>query len=270
MDAPRYKADAHRAARLFARLKQVFQSDAQSGTRVLNSLIEETLQLVKQHLPDVDHLCGAAAFRSAMPNVAAPRNAAPQPQQALTSNPEEFVMSFIDILRAPDFVAVHTDDARHALQRSADVWGHCDIEVRTPVATWCFEHRVAARKLPFNGFSCAGSELPDGLRFLGDHWSAATPTWSGAAWCPTRDAVVFSDTCTRQRTPRLRRQTGANSIAFWRADRRHQPVSRCAQRWQRRASGQRVLVAQCVTRRPKRIARFKRRRRLVGACATSR
>jgi predicted nucleotidyltransferase len=47
---------------LFARLKQVFHNDAVPGMRVLNDLIEETLQLVKQHMPDIDVTAAEAAF----------------------------------------------------------------------------------------------------------------------------------------------------------------------------------------------------------------
>jgi predicted nucleotidyltransferase len=52
---------------LFARLKQVFQSDAVTGIRVLNSLIEETLQLVKQHMPDIDITGVEEAFNKSCP-----------------------------------------------------------------------------------------------------------------------------------------------------------------------------------------------------------
>jgi predicted nucleotidyltransferase len=61
---------------LFARLKKVFQSDAQSGTRVLNSLIEETFQLVKRHLPQIDIAQTEAAFHQPCPTWHRPARAA--------------------------------------------------------------------------------------------------------------------------------------------------------------------------------------------------
>lgn len=63
---------------LFPRLKQVFQSDAVTGARVLNSLIEETFQLVKTHLPALDIAAVQAAFDQPCPTWQRPTNVAPQ------------------------------------------------------------------------------------------------------------------------------------------------------------------------------------------------
>jgi hypothetical protein len=52
---------------LFARLKQVVQSGGVTGMRVLNSLIEETLQLVKRHMPDIDTTGVEEAFNKSCP-----------------------------------------------------------------------------------------------------------------------------------------------------------------------------------------------------------
>jgi hypothetical protein len=61
------------------------------------------------------------------------------------------------------------------------------------------------------------AKLPDGLRFLGDHWERGYADWNGADCARTRDALVFlaSD---GQRTHGYGVKTGASSIAFWRTD----------------------------------------------------
>lgn len=132
-------------------------------------------------------------------------------------------MSFIDILRAPDFVAAHTDDARHALQRTADVWGHSDIAVRTPIANGVLSIELAAPQTSVQWVQVRwNAKLPDGLRFLGDHWerSYADMEWRGLVpervmpWYFLAHDGAQSD----GRTHGYGVKTGASSIAFWRAD----------------------------------------------------
>jgi alpha-galactosidase len=128
-------------------------------------------------------------------------------------------MSFIDVLRAPDFVAVHDDSTRHKLDRTANAWGHDDIEVRTPIdsETLCVE--LAAPQSAVQWIQLRWhATLSDGLRFLGDHWerSYADMEWRGLV--PERVMPWYFLVHDGQLTHGYGVRTGAHSIAFWRAD----------------------------------------------------
>jgi hypothetical protein len=66
---PTFKWTRHFAAEMkiaprdfFARLEKVYRADAVSGTRELRALIEETFDLVEQHLPQIDLAAQRAEF----------------------------------------------------------------------------------------------------------------------------------------------------------------------------------------------------------------
>ncbi|MFM7426776.1 MAG: DUF4037 domain-containing protein [Elainella sp.] len=59
---------------LFQRLERVFQSDAISGTRELGQLVQETFDLVEQHLPQVDLTPQRTTFSQLYPRWKLPNN----------------------------------------------------------------------------------------------------------------------------------------------------------------------------------------------------
>jgi alpha-galactosidase len=132
-------------------------------------------------------------------------------------------MSFIDIMRTPDLIAVHTDASRHRLDRTGDTWGHADIEVRIPIGDDASRVELAAPQSAVQWIHLRWhAKLTIGLRFLGDHWerSYADMEWRGLV--PERVMpwyfLVHDSAQSGGRTHGYGVKTGASSIAFWRAD----------------------------------------------------
>jgi len=83
-------------------------------------------------------------------------------------------MSYFDLLRAPDHVVAVTDDRRIALSDHAGNWADGDVAVTTDLRDDGLAVGIAAGTTLLQRvilrWRC---DVPDGLRFLGDHWERA-------------------------------------------------------------------------------------------------
>jgi len=84
--------------------------------------------------------------------------------------------TFVDIIRPPDFVAAYVEGAgRITLSRSADRWQAEDVELTTEArqldAGRNLALSVASPRRPLERLHLRWlGRLPEGSRFLGDHW----------------------------------------------------------------------------------------------------
>ncbi|MGO8791208.1 MAG: hypothetical protein ACLQVL_28020 [Terriglobia bacterium] len=152
---------------------------------------------------------GLAAVASAH----APRSSAAETQD-----------TFVDLIRPPDFVAAYVEGAgRVALSISANRWQAEDVEVTTEanrhgegttLALSVASPRSSLQRLQVRW----SGRLPEGSRFLGDHWerSYGDLEWRGLA----ADRVMpwYFLVATRQGTHGYGVKTGARAFCFWQVD----------------------------------------------------
>jgi alpha-galactosidase len=128
-------------------------------------------------------------------------------------------MNFLSVLRTPDKINIQTDEATFPLQFAAEHWGYSDVEVHTPCDERGLRVVLAAPQsaikwihLRWNG------EMLENARYWGDHWerSYADMEWRGLV--PERVMPWYFLLHDGKATHGYGVQTGAASIAFWRAD----------------------------------------------------
>ena len=101
----------------------------------------------------------------------------------------ETKQTFVDIIRPPNFVAAYVEGSgRITLSRSADRWQAEDVEVTTEGkqlgAGKTLAFSVASPRRPLERLQLRWlGRLPEGSRFLGDHWerSYGDLEWRGFA-----------------------------------------------------------------------------------------
>jgi len=144
--------------------------------------------------------------------------------QAAGGSAAETRATFVDILRPPDFVAAYLEGSgRITLSRSADRWQAEGVEVSaetgqvgkgTTLALSVASPRRSLARLHLRWLG----RLPEGSRFLGDHWERSYGDLEWRGFDADRIMPWYFLAATGQGTHGYGVKTGANAFCFWQVD----------------------------------------------------
>ncbi len=132
--------------------------------------------------------------------------------------------TFVDIIRPPDFVAAYVEGSgRITLSRSADRWQAEDVEVTTETkqlgAGKTLALSVASPRSPLERLQLRWlGRLPEGSRFLGDHWERSYGDLEWRGFDADRVMPWYFLAATAEGTHGYGVKTGASAFCFWQAD----------------------------------------------------
>lgn len=129
-------------------------------------------------------------------------------------------MSFLDLLRLPDFVSAQTDEAFVPLQiHQAELWQAQDIEVATRVAEGRLDITVQAPATPLQRLHLRWqTPITPGLRLLGDAWERGYGDLEWRGLVPERIMPWYFLAYDGQATHGYGVETGPSALCFWRVD----------------------------------------------------
>jgi len=136
----------------------------------------------------------------------------------------ETIETFVDIIRPPDFAAAQVEGSgRLRLSRSADRWQAGDVEVTTEVKELgkgkSLALSVASPRSPLERLQLRWlGRLPEGSRFLGDHWDRSYSDLEWRGFAPDRVMPWYFLVATGQGTHGYGVKTAASAFCFWEAD----------------------------------------------------
>jgi len=132
--------------------------------------------------------------------------------------------AFVDIIRPPDFAAAYVEGSgRIALSRAGDRWQAVDVEVSTEakalVKGKTLVLSVASPRSPLARLHLRWlGRLPEGSRFLGDHWERSYGDLEWRGFDADRVMPWYFLAATGQGTHGYGVKTGANAFCFWQVD----------------------------------------------------
>ncbi|MDR3706692.1 MAG: hypothetical protein P4L33_00190 [Capsulimonadaceae bacterium] len=128
-------------------------------------------------------------------------------------------MSFFDILRRPEYVAVMTDAGVQVLQQHGDAFSSGGIAVsfsvlsdRVTVSLTSPNEAIRHVRMRWHG------DIPGHIRVLGDHWERGYGDLEWRGIVPERPLPWYFLTSDGDATHGYGVETGGASIAFWQAD----------------------------------------------------
>ena len=132
--------------------------------------------------------------------------------------------SFVDIIRPPDFVAAYVErSGRITLSKSAGRWQAEDVEVSTEAKPYgagkALALSVASPRRPLERLHLRWlGRLPEGSRFLGDHWERSYGDLEWRGFDADRVMPWYFLAATGRGTHGYGVKTGASAFCFWQAD----------------------------------------------------
>ena len=136
----------------------------------------------------------------------------------------EAISTFVDIIRPPDFAAAYLEGSgRITLSRSSDRWQAEDVEVTTEAKQLgkgsALAISVASPRSPLERLQLRWwGRLPQGSRFLGDHWERSYGDLEWRGFDADRVMPWYFLAATGQGTHGYGVKTGASAFCFWQAD----------------------------------------------------
>jgi alpha-galactosidase len=141
--------------------------------------------------------------------------AAADTRPARTAGPS----SFLPVLRPPDRIFAHVDGGRLPLEKSGPAdWARGGLRVETLLAGDRLSVRVGS-DVPLRRIHLRWAVgVPEGLRFLGDHWERGYGDLEWRGIVPERPMPWFFLSHDRKRTHGYGVRTAANAFAHWQVD----------------------------------------------------
>ncbi len=130
--------------------------------------------------------------------------------------------AFIDVIRPPDFAAAYVEGAgRINLSASGSRWQSEDVEVSVDEARGgnTLSISVASPRRPLERLHFRWwGRLPEGTRFLGDHWERSYGDLEWRGFAAERVMPWYFLAATGQGTHGYGVKTGASAFCFWQVD----------------------------------------------------